>query len=65
MCIPEKMSVHHVCVNGQKKALDSWSWSYRQCVLPYGCWDLNPGSLKEHPVLYTRESSYSLPPGGF
>jgi hypothetical protein len=27
------------------------------CELPYGCWELNPGSLGEQPVLLTTEIS--------
>ena len=33
------------------------SWSYRQCELPYGCWELNPGPLEEQSVLLITEPS--------
>lgn len=44
VCIP--------CMLGQKKSTDPWHWNYRCQVLLCGCWGLNPGLLKEQPVLY-------------
>jgi hypothetical protein len=32
------------------------------CELPFGCWELNSGPLKEQPVLLTTESSLQPPP---
>jgi hypothetical protein len=38
----------------QKKASDPITDG---CELPYGCWELNSGSLEEQPVLLTAEPS--------
>lgn len=38
----------------------SWSWGYRECKLPGGCWELNSGPLKEQPVLSLLSQSYSF-----
>jgi hypothetical protein len=32
-----------------------------RCELLCGCWELNPGSLREHPVLLTTEPSLQPP----
>lgn len=36
----------------------SWCWSYRcLCTDQYGCWEPNPGSLREQPVFLKTEPS--------
>ena len=34
-----------------------WKWSTGVCKPPRSCWELNPGPLKEQPVLLTTEPS--------
>jgi hypothetical protein len=35
--------------------------SVDSCELPCGCWELNPGTLEEQPVLLTTEPSLQAP----
>ena len=54
----------HVCLMPTEARRGNWilwNWSYRQCELPYGCWELNPGPLEEQSVLLTPEPFLQSP----
>ena len=42
-----------------------WNWSHRQCELPCGCWEWNPGPLKEQSVFLTSGPSLQPPNSDF
>jgi hypothetical protein len=55
--LPACMSVYHVClVPAEARSVRAQETGViDSCELPCGCWELNPGPLKEQPVLVSTE----------
>ena len=43
--------MHDVPKDSKRGHRIPWSWSYRRCESPCGCWESNPGPLGEQAVL--------------
>lgn len=63
-CLHIYPSLHHVhtqCPWRPVERTDPFDFSYRQCDLPCGCWELNLGALEDGPALFTAEPSLQPP----
>lgn len=64
MCMsirPAFLCVHHVVPSAQGGSKCQVPWrGAKVCEVPYGCQDLNPGTLKEDIKLLTAVSSLQL-----